>query len=265
VAGFYSPGFSVVRLLWADVNGRFLVPVVALATCVALAALSRSTRRSPLAAVLAAVLWASTLAHALVGVGAGLGRWELTVLPIAVVTVLLGSVVIAVSAARFPRAPLIGAVVVIVAVATVALQCLGDATWERAVSESVVFASKPFYWLPAATALEEEDPGRRVAVTAGPRQANDHWHIYPVLGRRFQHTVTYVSPTASGDIIDVVPFRPAPELDVEAWEDRLVAAGVTHVMAFSPESPELLWMREQPERFPLVVEGPDWGLYRVDG
>ena len=115
------------------------------------------------------------------------------------------------------------------------------------------------YWASSAAMLDH------LALTAGPAQNADNWFAYYFFGRRFQNRLSYISSSASGDIVHFeAKHRYLSQVDREAWLRRLDAKGIDHVFSFAPHSIEIEWMEAMPQRFyRRQGDGFEWGLYEV--
>ncbi len=265
-AFFFSSQFHVVRLLWAPVTGRFLLPLLAPLVVLSFVVFRSRGRASR---IYAAALLAGALVHAARTVFFGWAAFEWKEVP-AAGAILVAAVGVAWFLARRARAfgAAAGMAAACVVGLAVLLQSQRDAYRYRAVrQQSTVLHDIPvIYWERAAREVDE--PGRsqhRIAVTSGIWRDCDNWFLYYFLGRRFQNELTYVPATAGGEIMDFGPEnRLKEEALYEPWVARLVERGITHVMSFEPESVEHGWMASRPERFEyLKGEGRNWGLFRV--
>lgn len=263
LAAFYHPDFTPVRVVWAKSNGRFLLPVA----CIAVAVSATTCRGRG--------LWARAYPLALVtGAGIHLAMnafhgWSIPTARlaagIAAAGLLGGSMAVwgLRRTGRMLRPPLALALT-FVAVLGLSLLRDVDREYRQLVTDFVRHPARP-YWLDPARALEDAEPGRRIAVTSGPKKRGDNWPLYYFLGRDLQHTLHYAPIGESGEI---VPFGPdgarrrAARYDV--WLARLEAMQISHVMSFRPASVELALMLAHPERFERIgpADGRS-GLFRV--
>jgi len=261
----YHPGFSVVRIHWASVTGRFLLPIICPAVILSFWGI-RS--RSRAANVYAFILLLGLLFH--------FGRafiyhwaWIERTAVLIEASIIFGVIVIvAYLSNTFPKASLrFGSMVIVPLLLLPPLQAYRDHTRDRVMAQSTVIHYVGKYWLPASKLVDT--PGRfwKIAVTSGPYQNADNWFMYPFLGRKLQNQICYIPITTDGKIIDFGPEGARERAgNFEAWLRRLFDKDITHVMSFRPASLEMRWMEEQPEVFQrLEGDGVSWGLYQVDG
>jgi hypothetical protein len=121
---------------------------------------------------------------------------------------------------------------------------------------------KPEYAV-ARVIWERLDRGHahRLAVTVGRTRLGHNGYLYPLLGRRLQNQLLYVTPTRDGSRLasNQPHLADAARLDPEAWINRLARLGVDHVVALPPEPPELAWMLARPRQFTPVPGAPERG------
>ncbi len=110
-------------------------------------------------------------------------------------------------------------------------------------------------------ALEHEAP-LRVALAADDSRRGQSRFIYPLMGRRLQHTVLYLPvnaaypPGSAGFVLQ----RDPRETD---WLAVVVGARVQRVVVQAPWPIEDEWMQRQPERFVRVFDDPAMRIYAV--
>jgi hypothetical protein len=242
----YQPSFSVVRLSFAHLNGRFFFPLVAVLVLYAVA----NARPRPLSAALSLYLLVATGVHVDVHFFNGWKDVDRTI--VAAAAILTGAALVRI-AGRKPAA-LRPALAVLTAVTLVAA-----AYWKEA--DRVEFLrSRPgtdrqMYWLPALEALRENREPLCIAITAGMQPNAGTQFFYHFLGERLQNRLCYIPLTEDGHIVPQAPKYANTPLSFDAWRRRLVENKITHVIALAPESVELRWMREAPEEFRRVADG----------
>lgn len=101
-------------------------------------------------------------------------------------------------------------------------------------------------------------PASTIAVAAGFEGVGHMVWRYPLLGRRWQHRLVYVAPTADGKLYDHPvlymnePAESRPELSFERWRERLHEQGVRYVVLLGPYNiVEHRWLALHPEQFRL--------------
>jgi 4-amino-4-deoxy-L-arabinose transferase-like glycosyltransferase len=110
---------------------------------------------------------------------------------------------------------------------------------------------------------DDPDHPQRIALTTGWGYAGHNWFFYPLLGRRLQNDVVYVSinrrdepPTSA----DRGLLRETANFDV--WVENLRRKKVDLIFAQRPAPIELRWMRAHPELFEPVKQGVEYWIYR---
>jgi hypothetical protein len=116
--------------------------------------------------------------------------------------------------------------------------------------------------------LDDPEHPLRLAVTAGWDQHGINWFTYPLLGSRFQNSLSYVPPSQDGSLPAYVLWQPYTETgDYATWRQRIVDGRYDYVVTLAPRTLELQWMEQHPEHFQLVYvppsEYPGSSIYRV--
>jgi hypothetical protein len=247
VFNVYQPSFSVIRLCWPHLVGRFVFPLVAVLVLYAVA----NARPKPLAIALNAYLLVATGvhidAHYLYG-------WSDVDRAIVAMGALLTGAPLLLIAKRRPEA-LRPALAVLTAVTLVAA-----AYWKQAGRVHFLRSSRsvfdvPTYWLPAVEALREHREPLRIAITAGMQPNAGNQFFYHFFGAQLENTLYYIPLTEDGHIVPYAPEYVDTPLSFDAWRRRLLENKITHVIALAPESVELRWMSQAPEQFRLIVGG----------
>ncbi len=265
LASYFQSGFTVVRLKWAAMSGRFLLPVVELALPIGFLALHGRRRWGDRYAVF---LLVAAAIHAARQVLFEVARFEWPLLVGGVLLVAAGVLAGREIFRRFSFVRTPAGAMIALALAAVAGAALLDPIRTkiryRAARESIVFHRIPRDWVPAAEAVDDPVVHRTIAVTAGVVQDADNWFLFPFFGRRLQNRLVYVPPTKDGRVVEFGPDGElAREADAEAWIGRLAVEEVSEVMSFRPASIELAWMASRPAQFErLAGDGVEWGLYR---
>ena len=265
---YYAPSFSVMRVAWPEIGGRFLAPVVILIAVTGLSAWPAHRRG-------AAVVLAACAVSALFGLLTHLGARLLDGHPVEVAMTGLSCILclLLITTARFAgnsrrrhQRFAVGLSVVILAGGLAAADGWKRASWGRAHAECTTLVDFPRYWVGAMEALEDEGAPRRIAFCYGPRQVSHHAFFAPFLGYRLENRLAYVSPQENG----AVPTHgadggPPVAWSYARWTAGLQAEGCTHVLSLRPANKELQWMEQHPERFVrLAGQQGDWGLYRIE-
>jgi hypothetical protein len=252
VFNVYQPSFSVIRLCWASLCGRFVFPLVAVLVLYAVA----NVRPKPLAIALNVYLLVATGMHVDSHFFYGWADVDRTIV---VMGALLTGAALRQIARRKPGA-LPPALAVLTAVTLVAA-----AYWKEADRLHFLDCSRydgvPTYWLPAVEELREHHEPLRIAITAGMSKEACNQTFYHFLGARLQNRLNYIPVTEDGHIVPQAPEYVDTPLSFDAWRRRLIENKITHVIALEPASVELRWMTQAPEQFRRVVGDWSWGLF----
>jgi hypothetical protein len=263
VASYCGGDMRATRLIWAEVNGRYLLAVVAVAVAASFGVGSKSRRWQSLYAGILVVGSAVYL------VMSDLFDWRATERLTAAVAV-AAFLILGLAAIRWGgllhRAVAVAALLVAPLVAMALLQVYRDTTREVSLLRSNVLHQVPRYWVEALPWIDAPGNSHKLAFTGGRHQDADNCLLYHFLGRRLQNELTYVPVTFDGEIVEPVHYRErVAAADLGSWVGRLRARGVTEVVSFGPASLELVWMERQSGAFSrLAGDGRRWGLYRLD-
>jgi hypothetical protein len=256
---FYWPSFSVVRLEYAESNSRFLFAPLFLPTIASLFAVRgiEKERCCNLLLVLSCVQV----------IPATFFQWtffDFRYMVIAGVVLLFMVAVLICVARRVGGGTRKTFVLILCLMLAGVVNCARDHIRYEAAQNYFFISRLPKYWVDSAKVVDTPTVPRRIAVTAGPRQIGSHWFIYMFLGRSLQNRVEYVPATALGNSIDLRSMFPCTEIgDYRLWLALLHDRGITEIMSFFPRSIEFEWMRKHPESFDPVVQGEDFGLFRL--
>ncbi|MEE8161157.1 MAG: hypothetical protein V3T61_05925 [Acidobacteriota bacterium] len=262
---YYSPGFSVVRIYFAQYNGRFLFPI---ASVVVLLSLSWCRHKSLTSELYLLYLGLATALHIAGGVFYGWAAFERLTVPLALVLLLVFIFSLSGLPGRWTHPQLLAGTAVLVPLLLLpVLAFYKDNTRYRAAGHSDLMHPTVKYWAAAAELVDEPETPKRIAVTAGPWQKADNWAMYFFMGRNLQNRVFYTPVSRSGEIIDFGPEGTREQhAQFDSWAGRLLQQRMTHVMCFHPPSIEMLWMEYRPDLFERVAGVTGfWGLYRIRG
>jgi len=254
----YQPDFSVVRILFADWVGRFLLPVVPVSVLLLAATLGRHAWAR---VALPAYLWYGSALHVTAlfdGMGASVLTW--------VAAMTMGSLIAIWSLMAITHEHRRWATLTIATVLLLVGLPLLDG-WKHT-QRSKLFAENYAIhdisreWLPTVPHTDTAE-SLRIAFSSGPWQALDQQFLYPFLGARLQHTLMYVPTSKDGRILPHYGTDArSVERSFEHWMARLSEHAITHVMSFGPPTVELGWMEDAPSQFRrLEGDGQNWGFY----
>ncbi|MET0391415.1 MAG: hypothetical protein ABW321_35905 [Polyangiales bacterium] len=259
---YFSPGLSVVRLLWSTTFSRFMIPLVVIAGvlgfawCTPHSRLAQGYRRL----AMFAALWpaAMTLTY-------GFGAWEMhEIAAVGCSLLAVGWMAHGLWTSRLVLGVRCAALATLLALGCSALQLRRDQTRSRAYRDSFALHHWPRHWVNVAQRLDTLNTPHHLAITGGPHQNGDNWLHYFFYGRRFQNTITYVTPTRDGAIPHLVPEHDlAAASDFGRGRARLDTRHIDHVLTFQPRSLEQTWMEAAPDHFERLEGDEAWGVYRV--
>ena len=273
-AFYFSPSFSIPRILWAPACGRFLIPIVLLtaaAGCQALEKVNRGwTRAVGAISVLSSVI--GLLYYVLYYVVAFSLRTHLLELVFLGLAVALSALLYSPSPMRmcFSRIATLVAkptyAFFIVAGAIVGIAEFRGRVRNQAYAHSMIMDDFPRYWTPALVALDSEPQPLRIAFTYGPRQTSHRAFLTPFLGKDLANRLFYVSPERDGRVLPHHPEQLAKsQPDVEVWMASLRSVQATHLLCLAPPSVELKWAENRPNMFTrLAGKAHEWGLFRIE-
>lgn len=267
---YLSPSFSVIRLGWAGVNGRFLAPGVILATIAGL----------PL--VVSDVWWRKTALEILCVGCAAFGVvvyinsviWgsanENEVVFLAISTLLsIISIRISSSVQRkclmLNHPILVCFILSLVLGSTIFFSSVKNSLRSQAYSTSTIMRSFPRYWTEAFDATEQEKAPMVIAFNYAPLKISHFAFLSPFIGSNLDNRLVYVSPERDGSIKPHHPEHMADsDPDFKVWRTSLDEAHATHVLGLLPPSIEVRWMCEHADQFTQIAgKGANWGLFRI--
>jgi hypothetical protein len=263
VGAYAAPAFTVVRVLWAVANARFLYTSFFLIIMLSLYTINHSRWER-----FAQLLLCIPAVHFVMGAFHYWAPYEVGTLAIVFVTIfVLGSGLVFLSRSLSYQAT--GAILIFALIAFfVMLDSLRSDIRYRA-GNSYFFHGFPYYWVQSAKLLDDEKHPHSIAVTSGvgfERGAYrvPPWFMYMFMGSRLQNKIQYVPIAKNGDM---VPLTPSAFRDVKAnyrsWVTRLHQKGITDVMSFFPESLEFEWMKKNTDSFEPLFLGKQFGCFRV--
>jgi len=246
------------RRFWPDASARFLGFSVALMTVSALAAVSllaspwkRRIVRAGLCGFLLYDMFAMRVIPDSGDVVLALGL---------VLAALLALVVV------LPRLAPSGRVVAAVAVAALlvgasGVQKLRDAKRDRFYATRTELHPIPKCYAAGWAFCDDSKASKAIALVSYERTVGHDWFFYPLMGRRLQNRVLYVSADGRG----------GPDFGV--WSEGLRRAAVTHLFVqLNPTLPpgdprgrpvEMAWVEARPDAFSLLDSGVYYRVYRL--
>ncbi len=264
-AMYFSPSFSVARVGWAEVNGRFLTPAVLLLAVAGLPAMTRYRHGSFVIEGLSMVTIAINLGMYIGNICHGVEIW------LVAASIVLAALV-CVLASRRPQAPT-GSPAARTALIVAMIACVlfaserGKAAFRlNAYARCTTMHGFPRYWVPGIHALVEEPAPRRIAFAYGMLKTSHEAFLSPFLGAHLDNVLLYCSPDVSGDVVPHHPdYQSKAAASFDAWMHALQQSEATHVLCLRPSCEELQWAQKHPRRFTrLAGTRNDWGLFRIE-
>jgi hypothetical protein len=259
LALYLFPQFAVIRLYWALVAGRFLLPACLLVLLLTLLGFQERKRFGWLILALGGIF---ALHHAMWPFRLPRARQEDDAISFALLFCFaLACLLFAQTKSLRLRRFLPLTVLCAWLGATFLLEEHKTTTHFSTSYRSMILDSTPksnTYWLNGFLRyLKKEHPqGTKIAVTSGFSQNADNWWLYPLLGKRFQHRLHYVPITRASEIL---PYGEAREktADLQRWIERLRKEGIRYIVSFAPAGIERQWMKDHPRLFqPLSFSNP---------
>jgi len=264
VAAFYcvyQPSFSTVRILVAELNGRFLWPAACMVVFLACAG-GREGRSSK---CLIFYLLVGMCLNVVPQLFFGLDHSFLDFIIVSYTIIIAGSLVLIYGAPFSQR--WIGLLAGIgLGIILIIGHVYKNQRRHEILEKTTSLQDVHRYWIPASK--EVDSPGREpynIALLAGPNQDNDQFFSYHFLGRSLQNKIFYVPSSKDGEIISHSSLDRHAELrDFNLWVQRLAEKEIDYVMAFKPWSTELYWMVANTKYFEFIVgDKGSWGLFRL--
>ncbi|MFX0133342.1 MAG: hypothetical protein ACFFDN_06850 [Candidatus Hodarchaeota archaeon] len=260
---FYYPGFSVVRIIWAPVTGRFLLPIICPAVIISFSWCKSHSKKSDLYALFLSFI---TLIHVLTLAFYGWAPFEIIAIFLMILVLFILTIVIKYLTIKYStKSIVVGVAILSPLLLLPPLNIFRNQTRYHAALQSTVLHPIKKYWVNAARLIDTPNISHRIAVTSGPHQNADNWFMYFFMGKKLQNRLYYIPITENGNIIDFGLDGERERNGVfSKWLSRLYKKEITYVMSFSPKSLELSWMEDKSELFKrLVGDGKSWGLYEV--
>ena len=263
---YFSPSFSVIRLGWPTLNGRFIAPAMLLLALFALHDLQKFRYGNTFLEFVAAATSLHGGYNFLFVYYFDRDAIELYMLGISVFLTL--SLVVAQHMAFASlREKLFRRSVALLLVAMILVPAAAGYfknSFRSAYLHCWTLHAFKKDWVPGLIRLLQEDKPLHIAFAYGPEKIGHQVFIAPFLGAGLQNRVSYITPEKNGKIIYYHPEQlKMSQPDYQSWKSRLELAGITHLVTFLPAPVELKWAEENPDSFTrLEGDGKTWGVYR---
>ncbi|MDD5483703.1 MAG: hypothetical protein PHP98_08650 [Kiritimatiellae bacterium] len=266
---FFSPSFAVVRLGWAGVNGRFLVPLVVLPAVMGLSAAATHKASRALIVWWAVVCIIINVCNYLKTFVLGGHRIELFFLGAA--GLLVAAIYCVITMPRIGKT--LGARTGLAAMLAISLiglaACEQFRNWfrPRAYAACTTMHAFPRYWVSALPALDSAGGPATIAFAYGPQQVSHGAFLAPFLGPRLDNRLVYISPEKDGKLLPhSSAFARSTNPDYDQWLKRLFQAKVSHLLCLRPACVELMWAETHTNAFRRLAGGSarEWGLFKLN-
>lgn len=264
---FYSEDFKTVRLLWSDVTGRFLLPVVIILSVFAFKLIEFNSK---VVNTFIFIIVLSSFIQIINGLFWGWDNKEiaffiffLSLCSIAIIFLyLLKSIVY-----KFNSKIMI---VVGIIISMISINIIYEfRVTHRAefIRDSIVLHQVPRFWEKAADILDDPLISYNISITTGPHQNLDNWFIYFFYGKRFQNKITYISPTIDNEIVSVRSNYELGSISkFDVWYARIMENNIDYILCLPPIALEYEWCIKNPDLFQLLEpkeENDTWGIFLV--
>ncbi len=260
---FMSKGMRVTRLGWMDGSQRFLMLFFALAVISGIWLLVKARKlKQPLVILLIcfAILDLLVIHNNSISGMSPLAKGKHYFFTMAVFIILTFFYYASDRITKF-KMPLIVTFVILGVIILPLLQCYRDCKQYLRFMDSVDLQEVPCVdAVPGWKFIDDPSRPTTIAVTTACRC----WFLYPLMGRRLQNRLVYISPAQPGELVSYVPGLDSfKRVEVSAWIARMREAGVDRVFVIIPAPPELAWIEDNPNFFKLLQATQDYRIYEV--
>ena len=259
---YFSSSMSLARLVWAEVSLRFTLFPFAVFCIGSVILLNQAKGRvRQLLLVIFAALYLMDLSYMntqhfysmMVPLGLGLGALFLLVISSYVLRILISK----------PSLRMAGVIVLCLMLGLIALQQLRDSTRYTFYAHHVDLHEFPRKHVPIWKNIDMPSDPQVIAVTAGYRYYGHNWFLYPVMGRRFQNNIRYISPVVEGTMPTYVPGIPIQPVTPDVWIERVKASDANLFYVMHGGTLEEGWARNAKDTFALLYEGRDIAIFEI--
>lgn len=148
------------------------------------------------------------------------------------------------------------------------LQCYRDATrykYYSTHSDHQGFVNLAKSVVGAWEFLDQPGTPKTIAMTMGPETPLGYWLLYPVLGRRLQNDVVYVSAKSKWEVPAWVERGLLRGDDFSIWLYNLKRLQVNYIMVSPPWPIELAWISRHEDEFELIFSDVRCRIYSFTG
>ncbi len=110
--------------------------------------------------------------------------------------------------------------------------------------------------------LDQPNRGKRIALSVGWDPPGHIWFFYPLMGRRLQNEVLYVSPKYVREVPAWLHKNILRGDDARLWLNGIREEKVDFVFVAQPWPQELTWMEADPETFRLVFSTKQCKIFK---
>jgi hypothetical protein len=113
--------------------------------------------------------------------------------------------------------------------------------------------------------LDNLDEHRTIALTMGDNPPGGNWFFYPLLGRKLQNDIVYLSAKHKWKVPTWVDRGLLRGKNFNIWADNLKKQKVDYVFVVKPWPIELQWIQRNEELFQLVFYHKEFRIYKYAG
>jgi len=265
-AQFMSKGMKAVRLTWVDASQRFLMLFFALMVISGMFILVKIPRWKQLVVIILACfvimdLLAITTNNIFTSFIYLNGEHYFLTATVFLVLTLLYSI----SRSKTVKPWAFSIVtVIILAISLSFIQLYRDKTRHLRFIDTIDFRI-PKDAVPVWKLVDNPSRPITIAVTAGWARYGLNWYLYPLMGRRLQNHVAYISPAQLGELPSYAPGLDSfKRVEASIWINRIREAKVDMIFVIMPPPPELAWIEDNPGIFKLLQESEDYRIYEFE-
>lgn len=113
--------------------------------------------------------------------------------------------------------------------------------------------------------LDHPDEKKTIALTIDWSPPGHRWFFYPLMGRRLQNDIVYISAKYKGEVPAWQHKGMLRGDDFSVWLSNLEQKKVDYIFVMRPWPVELKWMEQHPDEFQLVFLDPGYKIFMHTG
>lgn len=260
-AQFMSKGMRTLRWKWPDISPKFLMLYFALVTISGIFILTKTRRwKQPAVIILACFVMLNFLTNNFNSFVYLHGEYYLLTAAVFLTFAFLYFIY----RGKMLKLKIFFTVIIILIIFLPLMQLYRDRTRHLRFMDAIDFRI-PKDAVPVWKLVDNPSMPITIAVTAGWEEVGHNWRLYPLMGRRLQNRLTYISPAQPGELVSYVPGLDSfKRVDASSWIGRMREAGVDRVFVIMPAPPELAWIEDNPNFFKLLQATQDYRIYEFE-